>query len=188
MLGLEQVRRYGWADEDINLAWTLAVITGRTVGETVRAYGGDPGRDPRMLTFAQAQVPPDALGRRAYLQVREVGQHTVAIENNGWLGKRADIAERASRDGGGFLSVFWNLNADYKLTQAVDGKLTAQFDPLTVQHLAPVGDTYPDWIADVVFTDESLHAVLLALVEQQTGLVFDPVWLTEPQRTYYLPT
>jgi hypothetical protein len=76
--------------------------------------------------------------------------------------------------------VFWNLNANYKLTQAENGKLTAFFDPLPVQHPAPPGETYPDWIRDMVFTDESLHAVLLAIVEQQTSLAFDPAWLAEP--------
>ncbi|MPZ84925.1 MAG: hypothetical protein GEV28_32890 [Actinophytocola sp.] len=85
------------------------------------------------------------------------------------------------------MSVFWNLNANYKLTAAVDGKLTASFDPLTAQHPAPIGETYPDWITDVVFTDEELHAILLAVVEQQTGLAVDPVWLTDPLPTYRVP-
>ncbi|PWK84527.1 hypothetical protein C8D88_108142 [Lentzea atacamensis] len=49
MLGLDQVRRYAWADEDINLAWTLAVITGCTPADVVGAYGGDPHQSPESL-------------------------------------------------------------------------------------------------------------------------------------------
>jgi hypothetical protein len=183
VLELEQVRRYAWADEDTNLAWTLAVVSGRTPDDVVRAYGGDPGKQAALSPFPAAQVPPDELGAYSLLQVRQLGHHVVAIENNGWRGKSIEVAERAS-EGGDFLSVFWNLNANYKLTQAADGKLLAHFDPLTVQHPAPVGETYPDWITDVVFTDDNLHAVLLAVIEHQTGLAVDPAWLTDPVPTY----
>lgn len=188
MLELEQVRRHRWADEDADLAWTLAVVTGRTTNEVIRAYGGDPDQEPTVLRFAEAQVPPDELGAYSLVQVRQDGGRVVLIENNGWLGKRAEIAERASEHNGSFLGVFWNLNANYKVIQAKNGKLTASFDPLSVQHPAPVGETYPDWITDVVFTDDSLHAILLAVVEQQTGLVLDPAWLAEPVPTYRIPT
>ncbi|MDQ3579086.1 MAG: DUF6461 domain-containing protein [Actinomycetota bacterium] len=188
MLGLDQVRRYLWADEDTNLAWTLAVVTGRTPHEVIEAYGGDPHQRPEALPFADAQVPPDELGVYSLVQLREADGHIVAIENNGWRGKASEVAERASARGAGYISVFWNLNANHKLTAAADGKLTASFDPLTVQHPVFVGETYPDWINDVVFTDEELHAILLAVVEQQTGLVVDPAWLTDPLPTYRVPS
>lgn len=185
MLGLDQVRRYAWADEDTNLAWTLAVVSSRTIDEVIRAYGGDPSQPAEALPFVY--VPPDQLGAYSLVRIKETSGFIVAIENNGWRGKNTGVAERAAQDGGCFLSVFWNLNANYKLTQAEDGKLLASFDPLTVQHPAPVGETYPDWITDVVFTDDNLHAVLLAIIEQQTGLTFDPTWLTDPLPTYRVP-
>lgn len=187
MLGLDQVRRYAWADDDINLAWTMAVITGRTPADVVGAYGGDPTGSPEIMPFAQAHVPLDELGTYSLVQVREAGDCVVAVENNGWRGASADVATRASAGDGSFISVFWNLNANYKFTQAIGGELVASFDPLTVQHPAPLGETYPDWIAEVVFTDEGLHAELLAVVEQQTGLIFEQEWLTEPVSTYRVP-
>lgn len=187
MLGPDQVRRYAWADEDINLAWTLAVITGCTTADVIGAYGADPNGSPVILPFAQAQVPLDELGTYSLVQVREVGDCVIAVENNGWRGQSADVARRASAGQGSFISVFWNLNANYKLTQAIGGELIASFDPLTVQHPAPVGETYPEWITEVVFTDDGLHAELLAVVEQQTGLTFEQAWLTEPLPTYRVP-
>lgn len=63
-------------------------------------------------------MPLDELGTYGLVQVRQEGRHVVLIENNGWLGKSAEIARNASANGGSFLSVFWNLNANYKLTQA----------------------------------------------------------------------
>lgn len=188
MLELEQVRRYRWADDDSDLAWTLAVVTGRTADEVILAYGGDPTQKPADLRFAEAQVSPDELGAYSLVQVRHEGGYVVVIENNGWLGKHVETAERASQRDGSFLSVFWNLNANYKVVQAKDGKLAASFDPLSIQNSVPIGETFPDWITEVVFTNDSLHAILLAVVEQQTGLAFDPVWLTEPQPTYRVPT
>jgi Family of unknown function (DUF6461) len=187
VLGLDQVRRYAWADEDVNLAWTLAVITGRTPAEVVGAYGGDPEGTAEILPFAQAQVPLDELGTYSLVQVHEVDDYVVAVENNGWRGQSTDVARRASADGGAFISVFWNLNANYKLTQASGGELIASFDPLTVQRPAPIGETYPEWITEVVFTDDGLHAELLAVIEQQTGLTFNQEWLTEPLPTYRVP-
>ena len=187
MLGLDPVRRYAWADEDINLAWTLAVITGRTTAEVVGAYGGDQSRSPQIMPFAKACVPLDELGTYSLVQVWEAGDCVVAVENTGWRGASADVAKRASAGDGSFISVFWNLNANYKLTQAVGGELVASFDPLTVQPSAPVGETYPEWITEVVFTDDGLHAELLAVVEQQTGLTVEQAWLTEPLPTYRAP-
>ncbi|MBM7776454.1 hypothetical protein JOD54_006658 [Actinokineospora baliensis] len=176
------MRRYRWADEDADLAWTVAVTSGRSVGQVVRAYGGDTlvGR----LSFAEAAVGPGELGAVSLLRVQEVGEHVVVVENNGWRGKAAGVAERASAGNGTFLSVFWNLNANYKVTQAADGQLTASFDPLTVQHPAPPGEVYPPWITDVVFTDGALHAELLAVLEHETGLAFDPAWLDTAWPTY----
>ncbi len=188
MLGLDQVRRYSWADEDTNLAWTLAVITDRTPAEVIDAYGGDPNQTPEVLPFAEAQVSPDELGACSLVQLREADGQVVAIENNGWRGKANEVAVRASTCGADYISVFWNLNANYKLTAAANGKLTASFDPLTVQHPAPIGEIYPDWINEVVFTDEELPAILLAVAEQQTGLAVDPAWLTDPLPTYRVPS
>ncbi|WP_253835992.1 DUF6461 domain-containing protein [Actinokineospora globicatena] len=181
------MRRYRWADEDRDLAWTLGVVAGRSVDEVVAAYGGGAGQVGERLVFAGAQVGAGELGAVSLVQVLEVGEYVVAVENNGWRGKDVGVARRASAAGGGFISVFWNLNANYKVTQAADGELLASFDPLTVQHPPPPGEVYPPWITEVVFTDTGLHAALLAVVEHQTGLVIDRGWLTTPLPTYRVP-
>ncbi|MDQ3576750.1 MAG: DUF6461 domain-containing protein [Actinomycetota bacterium] len=184
MLELEQVRRYAWADEDANLAWTVAVIVGSTTDEVVTAYGGS-SEEPRLMTFREAGVDGSTREGESNLLVLRNECH-VAIENNGWAGKNVETAKRASRSGQ-FFSVYWSLNANYMVTQAVDGKLVAHFDPLTVQHPAPIGETYPDWITDVVFTDDNLHAILLATVEEHTGVAFEAAWLADPLPTYLIP-
>ncbi|HSV64508.1 MAG TPA: DUF6461 domain-containing protein [Mycobacteriales bacterium] len=187
MLKLERVRRYAWADEAHDLAWTLAVVEGLDPAGVVAAYGGDPARSVGSITFEQEQVPVGEFGKYHYLQVLARERHVLAIENNGWAGKSVEVAKGASRDRGRFFSVYWSLNANYTLTQAIDGRIVAHFDPLTVQHPAPPGEIYPAWITDVVFTDDSLHAVLLALLEEQTGLAFAREWLTAELPAYRIP-
>jgi hypothetical protein len=36
--------RYSWVDDELDLAWTIAVVTGRCVTQVVAAYGATGGR------------------------------------------------------------------------------------------------------------------------------------------------
>ncbi len=93
-----RVAKYEWI-EDVDLAWTLAVIQGHTVDEVVRTYRGEP---VGTATFEGSAVPEESIGDYFHVQVFRQGQHVLAIENNGWCGSSPTIARRASADGGRF--------------------------------------------------------------------------------------
>ena len=132
------------ADDDDDLAWTVAVVGGRTKAEVVLAYGGDPERPIGSLRFDATfdLVPEDDLGRYFFIQTLTDGDHVVVLENNGWAGADAGLACRVSRDGGTFFSVYWSPSGT-RIVQAADGVLVADFDPLFVGQPAGAGDTYP---------------------------------------------
>lgn len=178
--------RYLWVDDDFDLAWTVAVVEGATEQSAVAAYGGNRQAEPvGRMEFPQAFVAEDDLGDYFFIQLVSLGQHTLVIENNGWLGTVPEIVQRASV-GGGFFSVYWSPSGD-RIVQAVNGELVASFEPLSVGEVSGEGDVCPAWLRDVVFTTEGLHSTMLAVMEWQTGLVFDRQWLRERLPTYRIP-
>lgn len=179
----ELTEKYAWADEDENLAWTVAVIDGFDADEVIRIYGGDPAQPLGQWTFDDAWVPEDDFGEYFYVQVITHDGYVVAIEPNGWTGKVAEIARRASADGGRFFSVYWNADGRWYIVQAINGAVTGSFDVA----LRYPTDLLPAWAVEVDFSTNNLGALCLALMEQQTGLVFDPAWLRDKLPTYRIP-
>jgi hypothetical protein len=184
---LERHERYLWADNDFDLAWTVAAIEGTTAQDAVAAYsGGEPAEPVGQMEFGRAYVPEDDLGDYFIIQVMLHGRRIVVIENNGWLGTNRQIAQRASSAGGRFFSVYWSPSGD-RIVQAINGELVASFEPLSIGDTSSEGDTHPEWLRDTVFSTEGLHSTMLAVLEEQTGIAFDPQWLRKELQTYRIP-
>jgi len=175
--------RYQWANEDYDLSWTVAAVEGRTEAEVIRAYGGDPEHPIGSMTFADTVtlVPEEELGEWFVIQTMTTGRHVVALENNGWLGTRPELAERVTADGGTFFSVQWSPVAS-RIVQAEDSKLLADFEPLFAGE--DTGELVPQWAREAVFAADGLRAAMLQAMEEQAGLTFDRTWLEAPLRTY----
>jgi hypothetical protein len=71
--------------------------------------------------------------------------------------------------------------------QAVDGQVIAYFEPLFADEPEQIGDVQPGWIDGVTVDTETLWATCFALMEQQTGLVFDRAWFDQKLPTYRIP-
>lgn len=181
------MNKYGWVDTAYDLALTVAVIEGSTTAELVSIYGGKPGEPVGLLSFGESEVPEQDFGHYFTLQVNDLGSHLVAIENNGWSGSVPEIARRASRDGGRFFSVYWNVNGLSHVVQAVDGTVAAYFEPLFANQEPQVGDIHPDWLRGDDFNPEHYKSASLAAMEDQTGIAFDRAWLDEKVPTYRIP-
>lgn len=184
--------RYAWADDDHGVgridSWTVAVVEGRSAEDVIRIYGGNPDRPVGECYFAQLYYlqGDERSGYKFHLQVLASGDHVVALENSGYTGNLPEIARRCSAGGGRFFSVYWSLSSLPQLTQAIDGQVTAYFE-LCPGEEPYTGKPAPPWIKDINVDVENLRSTSLALMEQQTGLVFDRDWLTEVRPTYRIP-
>jgi hypothetical protein len=184
----ELVETYHWVTEIE--AWTVAVVEGVTRDHVLGVYGANPDRTVGDYLFAQL---PDLQGNDPYelalhVQVFEHGKYVVAIENNGWSGSHAEVARRCSVGLGRFFSVYWNANAFGLLTQAISGTVTARFESL--DPVAPIEYAHeirPDWAIGPETELRVVRQTSFALMEQQTGLAFDPYWLGQQRPTYRIP-
>lgn len=184
----ESVRKYAWVN-GIE-AWTIALISGRAADEVVRIYGGDPSRSVDELTFAdlderRAQAGDDI---EFHLRVVPHGEVVVAVENDGYSGAFPEIARRCSADGGWFFSVYWNIHAAGLVTQAIDGTIVANFESLfAMEPEQRPGERRPGWAIGPAVEPELTWQVCMVLLEQQTGVVVQQEWLTEPRPAYRIP-
>jgi hypothetical protein len=186
----QQIDKYAWVNEIE--AWTVAVIEGCPAQDVIRIYGGNPDDSIGDYLFAQMsglQGPGEPEPLQFHVQVIDQGRHVVAIENNGWTGSLPEIARRCSVEGGRFFSVYWNVNAYGTVAQAVDGEVTAYFSslyPISSEPPQP-GDIRPEWAIGPGVDVELAWPVCFALLEEQTGVAFDPKWLSEQRPTYTIP-
>lgn len=178
--------RNGWLDQARDMDLPLAVITGHSAGEVVSAYGGDPTKPVDTVPFRHAFVSEEDFGRYFHLQVKSLDGHVVAIEPNGWSGNVPEIARRLSAGGRQFFSVYWSPSA-FGVLQAIDGAVTACFDPVLFDSAAPF-DVIPSWASEADFADAGrLRSTCLAMLEQQTGLAVERAWFDEPLPVYRIP-
>ncbi|MGX7824521.1 DUF6461 domain-containing protein [Actinokineospora sp. 24-640] len=173
----ELIGRYDWV-RGLDIVLTFAVVVGSSADDVVRVYGGDPAE---RLSLTMAEAEDAALDDEGgfYFQVFQHGTSVVAVENNGWSGTVPEVARRASA-GGRFLSVHWNANGLFRVTEAVNGAVTAYFEPGSGP--AP-DDVVPGWASSV----GSDRATCLALVEAETGVAFDRRWYEARLPTYRIP-
>jgi hypothetical protein len=179
--------RYVWADEDNDLAWTVAVIQGIDVETVLTIYGGSSTTRLGELTFAEAMNDRNEhFEDHAVLQLLTHDRCVLAVEPNGWTGNVPEIARRVSHGGGSFFSVYWSPSAT-QIVQARDGQVTASFDPNFIGLPAGANDLLPGWVGDNDFPLEHLQSSCLAAMEQQTGFAFDRAWLERKLPTYRIP-
>ncbi|MBC6451003.1 DUF6461 domain-containing protein [Actinokineospora xionganensis] len=173
---------YAWADTAYDLSWTLAVIQGRTEDEVRAGYGAD--QEVSKLTFEQANAErTEHLDDYGLVQFKAVDDYIVVIEPNGWVGNAPEVARKLSSPTGLFFSVYWSPSG-HQILQATGGQITGRFDPTFIGLPAGANDMLPGWVGDDEFDLEHLRSASLAAVERQTGLAFDPAWLTDPLPTY----
>jgi len=181
------MEQHAWVDTAHDLAITVAVVVGLSADDVVRAYGGDPTMPIGARTFVESAVPDDAIGDYGHAQVFTVADRVVVLENNGWAGSDLDVAVRASAGGGVFMSAYWNVDALSRLVQAVDGKVTANLEPLFAADPPQVGDVDPVWLDGGAFTPSTYRSACLAVIQQQTDVAFDRDWLDAAWPTFQIP-
>ncbi|GAA2975456.1 DUF6461 domain-containing protein [Actinokineospora diospyrosa] len=185
---MRAVTRYAWADTAFDLAWTLAVTTGRTEREVLAVYGVRDDARPTDVTFEAAlEERNEHFDDYGLLQLKRHGEHLVAIEPNGWVGNAPAVAQQLARPTGLFVSVYWSANGDHQIVQARDGQLVARFDPTFIGLPAGANDMLPGWVEPEDFPLDHLKSASLAALERVTAVAVEESWLTTPLPTYRLP-
>lgn len=182
------MERYAWADDPaLDLAWCVSVVEGSDEATVVRLFGGDPD-DARPMTFGEAEADAgEHFGEYTNLVVLCHDHHVLAMDSYGYSGAVPEIARRASAGRARIFSFHADLNGDSRIVQATDGRIVAYFEPLFVNNRDLSHPWRPAWVDDVVFQPGHVQAAALAVMEQQTGLVFDRAWLDQPHPTYPVP-
>ncbi|GAB2602147.1 hypothetical protein Aab01nite_62940 [Paractinoplanes abujensis] len=112
---------YRWIGRTpLTVAATVTVGTGTTAAEALRAFraGGDP-------------APIDQLRPTGpWAMVLDLGGAVLIVEENGFEGSRADVLQALST-GGRAASMFWNVNANTRLSFAAAGEMLSSFEPYT---------------------------------------------------------
>jgi hypothetical protein len=183
----ELMAKYGWADEDHDLAWTVGVFEKAAAAAMLTLYGGKAANKLGDMTFDMAMtLRNEHFDEYAVVQFKTYEHYGVAIEPNGWTGNMPEIARRASADGGHFFSVYWSPSG-FQILEARNGQVTASFDPNFIGLPAGANDLLPGWVGDDDFPLEHLKASCLAAMEQQIGLAFDRAWLDTKLPTFRIP-
>ncbi|BCJ68326.1 DUF6461 domain-containing protein [Polymorphospora rubra] len=153
---------YRWlSNSNLDVAATVTVVTGSSVGDVLRAFGADPARPESMRDIN------DELMRRQsidpWVAVLDVGDAVIAVEYNGWEGSRAPVLTRSSA-GGRAASMFWNVNAVTRLSFAEHGDLLLSVEPFdAVDAPRPVAPA----VADLDFADHRRDKRQMGLVAVQ---------------------
>jgi uncharacterized protein DUF6461 len=184
----ELVNSYHWTKKIE--AWTVAVTEGRTPEEVLRIYGGSPERSMGEFTAAELDARQRLQDdhRDFYLRILCVGDRVVALENNGYSGAFPEIARRCSADGGRFFSVYWSIAGAGTVTQAVDGAIVANFEPIfPIEPEEQEWERRPEWAIGPEVDVELARQTCLAQLEQQTGVAVLESWLRGRHPTYPIP-
>ncbi|MYQ45028.1 hypothetical protein GTW40_08140 [Streptomyces sp. SID4985] len=183
---------YAWFEDrlpELAEAYCVTLVRGLPPAEVLRRLDG---REESALTGVDAAVEaafalldrPD--GARQFVAMTTVGDWTLLIEPNGYVGVTEDVARPASA-GTAWVSHFVNINGlDYFLW-AEDGVVRVGFEPMFPEER--VGST-PDELLPAMgpmgfhFGDDSpdpdvSSAAAFALAQHLTGVAVTPELLTE---------
>ncbi|CCH32419.1 DUF6461 domain-containing protein [Actinosynnema sp. NPDC047251] len=144
----------------LQVAATITVVRGLTAEEVIGALGGRP-----------LEVAPGGVGHQPLQAVLAVDDVVVVVEENGYEGSdhvKLPVLSREGRAG----SLYWNVNANYRLMLAEGGELVFRGDPL---HDAGAPHT-----EDLDFEDYRYrHAMGLTVISRFVGRGFSPADLAQ---------
>lgn len=157
---------YRWVRRSpISVAATITVVTGATLEQTLRAFGADPHQPEPIDDIGRDLSLRDAID--PWVTVLDAGDAVLVVEDNGFRGTDETVL-RAASAGGRAASMFWNVNADTRLSFAEGGRLLASFEPWGREEQYP-----PEVTAALAGLDFAEHGSRtekgLVAIEQFTG-------------------
>ncbi|MFC0111149.1 DUF6461 domain-containing protein [Kibdelosporangium aridum] len=122
-----------WIEKSsITQAATITVIQGLTPQEVIKTFGGDPAAPVSIREIAERpaweRLSNPRYGYVPLLTVLAVDDYVLAVEDNGFEGSDRETLTALSRKGKA-ASVYWNVNANFRLTFAENGNLVYSGSP-----------------------------------------------------------
>lgn len=176
--------RFGWVNEERYGGITIAVAEGLTEDDLIKIYGGDPATSaPSTFDESAGYVHGDDV---FFVQTVVVGDHVVAIENNGGTGSVAEIARRVSAGDRRFLSAYLNTAiGHFVVICAVGGVVEGWHNDRSA--VAKTPDAIEEWAEALSSETGWPMAGALALIMSVTGVEVSERWFDLPQRTTPIP-
>lgn len=202
MAEAEPWARYAWVaadDPDDETAWVpeafCLLVTRADPARVVAAFGADPAPAHPAGTWDDAGelIGAEPFDEDAYemernlVRLTRIGDWTVAVEDNGWVGVQDEVIRALSADGR-CAAFYRSVNADMRVALGEGGEVVRAFDPLL--YMDDVGDPLPEE-ADLPFDEDDAEADALALLvmERWTGLALERDPLFEgPGALHWYPT
>jgi hypothetical protein len=113
----------------LSAAATITVVQGLTPDEVITGFGGDPTAPVSIKETAGRPSRRRGGYPEPYVAVLEVDGIVLAVEDNGFVGADEDRLTTLSRNGKA-ASLYWNVNANFRLTVAERGSLVYAGHPL----------------------------------------------------------
>ncbi|MEV7231316.1 DUF6461 domain-containing protein [Polymorphospora sp. NPDC051019] len=143
------------------MAATVTVVSGAGVGAVLRAFGADPARPESMRAIGEDLVRRQSID--PWVAVLDVGEAVIAVEYNGWEGSTAPVLTEASA-GGRVASMFWNVEAETRLSFAEHGVVLLSVEPFdAIDAPPPVAPA----VDDLDFADHRRDKRLMGLLAVQ---------------------
>ncbi|MFB6394590.1 DUF6461 domain-containing protein [Polymorphospora sp. 2-325] len=153
---------YRWlSNSTLGMAATVTVVSGAGVGAVLRAFGADPARPESMRAIGEDLVRRQSID--PWVAVLDVGEAVIAVEYNGWEGSTAPVLTEASA-GGRVASMFWNVEAETRLSFAEHGAVLLSVEPFAAIDAPPPVAPAVD---DLDFADHRRDKRLMGLLAVQ---------------------
>jgi hypothetical protein len=183
---MPDTERFGWHED--SEALTVTLVRGLDPDGVIEQLGlRQAGDGP--LTFEAAwadgmESPSSELAEVDFIQLDQIGDWTVILEDNGFLGSLKENLAPLSTNGQA-VSIYWNVNAVCSFDSAVAGKVTRSFDPSGIN--GESGDPLPEE-SDLDFEEDDADFIGLSflLMERLTGITLDGDWVLNRARQIYV--
>jgi len=185
---MEEIDRFDWVDDSLfGEAACVTFVEGMDLAAVAEAFGGSLD-EAVMKDFDVDDYDPEF--ETAWVALRQVGDWVLALEDNGYQGRRTEVLRRLT--GGRAVSCFWNVNGVNDFSYVEGGTVMTSFEPGFEGRSGVQPDVLEPFTAGLLPEDDDIDdyipgtELMLALAARITGVVLTPEMLSGQMPVVYL--